>query len=276
MSNLKETRDRINSIASIMKITSAMKMVSASKLKRSQNLNLHLRLYWEHLESIHKKLIVKKTALKLNHKLKSSKILFIIIGSNRGLCGPFNNFILKEFEKIAKKNQDYIIQILPIGKKIATSLSKKYQVYKDKSEIFDKISLETCEEIIEDLKMQYKNHFFSSIKIIYNYPKSTSVSQVKIEDLFYLDQESIRNSLDFILEPPSREMIFESLQNQKRKIQLYKALVESATAEHAARMMSMHKATENATELKSELSLTYNKARQASITKEIIEISSQS
>lgn len=278
MPNLKEIRNRIQSINSIMQITAAMKMVSAAKLKKAQKASKHIRLYSDKIHSMLHSLIERNEGpLPERRENKSSKILLIPITSNKGLCGVFNALVIKKVHEIAKKS-DKEIHLLPIGKKGSFSFLKTYKIYKNKNGNSKYTHLTSCGEIIEDILRDYEKQELSSIKIVFNYPRNAMLQEVVVEEIFSTyplemnKQELLeRVKVDHLLEP-SKESVFSYLRVKCMKICLFKALLESSVSEHAARMMAMHKASENASNLKSELSLTYNKARQASITKEILEI----
>ena len=283
MLSLKEIRDRISSIESIMKITSAMKMVSASKLKKAQRELIAIENYWKKLKSISSnlenvRLLSKKTeAIKKTIKRPT---LILLIGSNKGLCGGFNNGIPKAIGQWEKAHPNETFSLLTIGKKIKMLLNKDYAIYQDRSDLLENPTLEASCELIKTLL----SHSFDRVIMIYNYPKRLSVNEIHIKDLisneFHYDRHEVEflndmTHFDFIIEPSKKEVLT-YVELHQMEIKLFKAIMQSLVAEHGSRMMAMHQANENASSLKTDLSLSYNKARQASITKEIIELSSSS
>ncbi len=287
MPSLKEVRIRISSVKSTRQITSAMKMVSASKLRRAQNAILSMRPYASKLQEI---------MSNLSHDLEGSdegiwaddrgegKILLIPITSNRGLCGAFNANVAKSavrmiHERFSQQNKSGNVHIMCIGKKGADMFkSAGYKLIEANTEIFNDLNFENTEEIAERLMKDFSDKKYDKIILIYNQFKNAAVQILQEEQFLPLtesetEENKVSNEVqaNFIFEP-SKEEILEALVPSSIKIQLYKALLDSHAAEHGARMTAMHMATENADELIKELNLSYNKARQASITKEILEI----
>ncbi|MBF37420.1 MAG: ATP synthase F1 subunit gamma [Crocinitomicaceae bacterium] len=282
MANLKEIRTRISSVESTMQITSAMKMVSAAKLKRAQDAITQMRPFAKKFNDI--LLNVSGSVDGGEHPLmkKSSgkKVLLIAFSSNRGLCGGFNSNVIKEVKRIVQENPDKEYSILPIGKKVYDAFKKTSLINnnenlpKECEKIWDNLSYENAVEIILDIISSFQKEVFDESYIIYNSFKNAAIQKLTNEK--FLPVEPIEEStdaktVDYIFEPNQEEILNELIPNSL-KIKFYKALLDSFASEHGARMTAMHKATDNATEMKKELTLFYNKARQASITSEILEI----
>ena len=282
MANLKEIRTRISSVESTMQITSAMKMVSAAKLKRAQDAITQMRPFAKKFNDI--LLNVSGSVDGGEHPLmkKSSgkKVLLIAFSSNRGLCGGFNSNVIKEVKRIIQENPDKEYSILPIGKKVYDAFKKTSLINnnenlpKECEKIWDNLSYENTVEIILDIISSFQKEVFDESYIIYNSFKNAAIQKLTNEK--FLPVEPIEEStdaktVDYIFEPNQEEILNELIPNSL-KIKFYKALLDSFASEHGARMTAMHKATDNATEMKKELTLFYNKARQASITSEILEI----
>ena len=277
MANLKEIRNRIASVKSTMQITSAMKMVSAAKLKKAQDAITAMRPYANKLTALLQNLsssLDGDVDAKYSAKREVNKVLVVSITSNRGLCGAFNTNIIKESaslhnHKYSGKKVDY----LTIGKKGNDILGKKFNVISNQSGVFDNLTFDSVAAIAEDLMVKFTEGEYDKIELVYNQFKNAA-TQIVITEQF-LPIVSLKSdgdaSTDYIFEP-SKEKIIEELIPKSLKTQLYKAIRDSFASEHGARMTAMHKATDNAGELKDQLTLTYNKARQAAITSEILEI----
>ena len=274
MANLKEIRNRISSVSSTMQITSAMKMVSAAKLKKAQDAIMAMRPYSNKLTEILKDLsssIDSDNSFIQNRT--SGKTLIVCITSNRGLCGGFNSNIVKECISIFNSQKNDSISFLCIGKKGSDLLSKNHDVILTNNEIYDDLSFENVKEIADILIQKFIEQEFDKIRIVYNRFKNAATQIITNEQFLPIvtnnDEES--NNQDYIFEPAQSEIVNELIPKSLRT-QLFKALRDSYASEHGARMTAMHKATDNATELRDQLKLTYNKARQAAITNEILEI----
>ena len=274
MANLKEIRNRISSVSSTMQITSAMKMVSAAKLKKAQDAITAMRPYADKLTQM---LVDLASSVDFeNDYLQSTenrKLLVVCVTSNRGLCGAFNSNIIKECLEIANTD-DHEVSFYCIGKKGADILSKKHNVIEISNEVFDDLNFENVSLIAKKLMSKFSVKEFDQIKIVYNKFKNAATQIVKNEQYLPIENNESREaneSKDYIFEPSQTEIISELIP-KSLKIQLYKAIRDSYASEHGARMTAMHKATDNATELRDQLKLTYNKARQAAITNEILEI----
>ena len=275
MANLKEIRNRISSVSSTMQITSAMKMVSAAKLKKAQDAITAMRPYSDKLTQmlVNLSLSVDFENVYLSPRQVKNKLV-VCITSNRGLCGAFNSNVIKKCTEIANSS-DESVSFLCIGKKGADILSKNYNVVQTNNEIFDDLTFENISAIAEKLMSMFLNKEFDSVQIVYNKFKNAATQIVIQEQYLPIENNDSENdqkeSSDYIFEPSQVEIISELIP-KSLKTQLYKSIRDSYASEHGARMTAMHKATDNATELRDQLKLTYNKARQAAITNEILEI----
>ncbi len=276
MANLKEIRNRITSVQSTMQITSAMKMVSAAKLKKAQDAITAMRPYAEKLTELLQSVsatLEGDAGGQFTAQREVKKVLIVAITSNRGLCGAFNSNVIKQSKTIADSYAGLQVDIFAIGKKGNDVLRKTNNVVENKSEVFDNLTFENVAEIAELLTSKFVSGEYDKIELVYNQFKNAATQIVQTEQFLPLVpvQSSQSASADYIFEP-SKEEIVETLIPKSLKTQLYKAIRDSFAAEHGARMTAMHKATDNATELRNQLKLTYNKARQAAITGEILEI----
>ena len=275
MANLKEIRNRIASVSSTMQITSAMKMVSAAKLKKAQDAITAMRPYSDKLTELLQNLSATLDAdsgSKYSEQREIKNVLIVAITSNRGLCGAFNSNIIKRATAVAE-SYDAKVSIVAIGKKANDALSKNFEVISNQSPVFDDLTFDNVAAIAEMLMEQFESKAFDKIEVVYNKFKNAATQEIMTEQflpIVPLDSASNSNQ-DYIFEP-SKEEIVETLIPKSLKTQLYKSIRDSFASEHGARMTAMHKATDNATELRDQLKLTYNKARQASITNEILEI----
>lgn len=277
MANLKEIRNRISSISSTMQITSAMKMVSAAKLKKAQDAITAMRPYADKLTELLQSLsatLDAESGSVYSVEKEVNKVLLVAITSNRGLCGAFNSNIIKQSNHLidtvyAGKQVD----VLAIGKKANDALEKKATIIANKSEVFDDLTFDNVAEIAEVLMEKFVDGSYDKIELVYNKFKNAATQIIMTEQFLpIVSQEADAEvNLDYVFEP-SKEEIVEALIPKSLKTQLYKGIRDSFAAEHGARMTAMHKATDNATELRDALKLTYNKARQAAITNEILEI----
>lgn len=283
MGNLKEIRTRIASVKSTKQITSAMKMVSAAKLKKAQDAVIYLRPYAGKLHQILFKInqsIEKDEENIYSRPGTPEKILIIAITSNKGLCGAFNINVTKQVlsllnDDYSEEYKDGKVSIISIGKKGTEFFhSKRIELLSSDNSILDNLNFESATPFIEDIMQRYVNKEFDKVVIVYNRFKNAAVQELTAEQFLPIelpDEIDSNESFDYIFEP-TKEGIVKELIPKSLKIQFYEAMLESIAAEHGARMTAMHKATDNATGLIRELQLTYNKARQASITNEILEI----
>ena len=277
MANLKEIRNRISSVSSTMQITSAMKMVSAAKLKKAQDAITAMRPYSDKLTELLQSLsatLDADTGSKYAEQREVEKVLLVSITSNRGLCGAFNSNIIKQTQHlISEVYANQTVSVLAIGKKSNDAFSKKGIVLANESAVYDDLTFENVSKIAEMLMNKFVEGEFDKIEIIYNKFKNAATQEVMTEQFLPIvpvSGEGESNS-DYIF-APSKQEIVEELIPKSLKTQLYKGIRDSFASEHGARMTAMHKATDNATELRDQLKLTYNKARQAAITNEILEI----
>jgi len=276
MANLKEIRNRISSVSSTMQITSAMKMVSAAKLKKAQDAITAMRPYANKLTELLQSLSATLDADsggKFSAQREVKNVLIVAITSNRGLCGGFNSSIIKQAIVLAEKYSDKNVSFVTIGKKGNDSLSKNFNIISNGSDVFDDLTFDNVANIAEMLMDKFAAADFDKIEIVYNKFKNAATQIVMTEQFLpIVPVEGDANAnIDYIFEPSKIEIV-EELIPKSLKTQLYKGVRDSFASEHGARMTAMHKATDNATELRDELLLTYNKARQASITNEILEI----
>ena len=278
MANLKEIRNRISSVESTMQITSAMKMVSAAKLKRAQDAIVQLRPYADKLTEILVNLSSTLDGADSNAFSSESEvknILFVSITSNRGLCGGFNSNIIKQTTSLI--NNEYKnanASIFSIGKKSSEHFSKKdYNVLSSHDDLYNEITFEAVAEIAENIMNTFIDGEFDKVVLVYNQFKNAATQIVMSENYLPVETPQDENATigDYIFEP-TKEEIVQELIPKSLKTQLFKAILDSHASEHGARMTAMHKATDNANDLKDDLTLFYNKARQAAITGEILEI----
>ncbi|MDB2350409.1 ATP synthase F1 subunit gamma [Flavobacteriaceae bacterium] len=275
MANLKEIRNRISSVSSTMQITSAMKMVSAAKLKKAQDAITAMRPYSNKLTEILQSLSSSiDSDNKYAQKRDVKKVLIVSITSNRGLCGGFNSNIFKKSTELANSiYNDSDVSFVAIGKKGNDFLQKSFNVESNHIDIFDNLNMENVSLIAESLMEMFINEDFDKIDIVYNKFKNAATQVVVSEQFLPISdvEDNSNNNSDYIFEPSKKEII-EELIPKSLKNQLFKAIRDSWASEHGARMTAMHKATDNATELRDQLKLAYNQARQAAITNEILEI----
>ena len=277
MANLKELRSRITSVSSTMQITSAMKMVSAAKLSKAQDAITSMRPYAEKLTQLLQDLsatLDDDSGSKFAEEREVKKVLIVAISSNKGLAGAFNTNIIKKVKnKIQNEYQGKDVEVFTLGKKGNDILKKTFDIYKNNNGIFDDLTFENVSEIAEELMQLFLDGKYDKIDIVYNQFKNAATQYVMDEQFLPIEKfESEDNKqLDYIFEPSKLEIV-KDLIPKSLKMQLFKGLRDSFAAEHGARMTAMHKATDNAKELRDDLKLSYNKARQASITNEILEI----
>lgn len=284
MGNLKEVRTRILSVQSTKQITSAMKLVSASKLNRAQNAILNLRPYSAKMLEIMHHISSNVEDMKSNpyagRKNEAEKTLIVPITSNRGLCGAFNANVIKRTIQIVQnelQGKDY--DLFCIGKNGADYFKRyEYSILGINTEIFDDLSFDHAVILAENFMKLYADKAYSRIILVYNKFKNAATqvlmkeSFLPIEGEIQEDNKEENHKNEWYIFEPSKKEILEALIPKTLKVQFYKALLDSYAAEHGARMTAMHQATENADELLKDLKLSYNKARQAAITNEILEI----
>jgi F-type H+-transporting ATPase subunit gamma len=279
MANLKELRSRISSVSSTMQITSAMKMVSAAKLSKAQDAITAMRPYADKLTELLQNLsasLDEGANSKFAEQREVENVLVVAISSNRGLAGAFNSNIVKGTKNLIQNDlKDKKVSLLTLGKKANDILKKDFTIAKNDTAIFDHLEFDQVVLLAEEIMQDFIDKKYDRVILVYNSFKNAATQIVKTEQFLPiepLNQEQEENTLaDYKFEPNKAEII-EELIPKSLKMQLFKALRDSFASEHGARMTAMHKATDNATELRDALKLSYNKARQASITNEILEI----
>lgn len=277
MANLKEIRGRISSISSTMQITRAMKMVSAAKLKKAQDAIVMLRPYSEKLQELIQNVNSSSDPDQISiyaQKREVKRILFIAVTSNRGLAGAFNSSIVKELNIQFQNNSQYEIEVLPVGKKAFDAVRRNRTVYSNGSSVFDNLNFDSVAHIAEGVMTSFREGKFDEVYLIYNKFVNAATQEVTTEQLLPISMPETTEpqvETDYIFEP-NRTEILDNLIPKSIKTQVFKAILDSVASEHGARMTAMHKATDNAQALKNDLVIFYNKARQAAITNEILEI----
>ena len=293
MANLKEVRGRIQSTISTQQITSVMKMVSVSKLRKAQDAILRMRLYAGKLKEIMNN-VISSSEISVGDdftKVREGKnILFVVITSNRGLCGAFNTNLIRFAlhsinKKYSKQKQNGNLQIICIGKKGHDFFRKNgYKIFSSHNQVFSNLNYESASEIAKIIMKEFLAKKIDCVELFYNQFKNAA-SQILTNEQFLPvvsspgQQEktasvkaSVEKNHNNYIYDPNQGKIIKGLIPRTLKIQLYKSLLDSHASEHGARMTAMHKATDNASEILRELRLSYNKTRQAIITKEILEI----
>jgi F-type H+-transporting ATPase subunit gamma len=285
MPSLKEVRNKIVSVGSTMQITSAMKMVSAAKLKRAQDAVTQMRPYANKLKEILENVSASVNASEnvYARDTKGKNVLVIAVSSNRGLAGAFNSNVIKKVNSLIQNEyKDFDVTVVPVGKKVQDAFRKTkhfisgQDIPHHNNELFDKLSYENAAPVMQKITDAFLNKQFDKVLIVYNQFKNAAVQITTEEQLLPIvslaSETSVSTSKqDYIFEP-SQEFIVNELIPRSVKTQFYKALLDSMASEHGARMTAMHKATDNAKAMQRDLKIMYNKARQASITKEILEI----
>lgn len=287
MANLKEVRTRIASVKSTQQITSAMKMVAASKLRKAQNAIIQMRPYAaklkEILQNLSASLDAGDAASVYAVQREPKKVLIIPVSSNRGLCGAFNANVIKHTvtliqSKYSEQHAKGDVVLITVGKKVSEFFSKRnYKVLEKHDPVFDELTFENVSVIADSLMKRFVGNEFDRIEIVYNQFKNAATQRLVNEQFLPVERiapeagKEQEAKVDYIFEPSKLEIV-QDLIPKSLKVQFYKALLDSHASEHGARMTAMHQATDNAKELLKDLSLAYNKARQAAITKEILEI----
>ena len=285
MANLKAIRNRISSVKSTRQITSAMKMVSAARLRKAQDRIVQLRPYAtklrEILSGLARSLEDMGQASPYSRKVDPQKVLIVVITSNRGLCGGFNANVVREVRRLI--TEDYARQFKKGNVAFAAIGKKGYDyvrrldnvVVEEYNHLYTKLGFETVTRLASAIMADFVCDRVHKVVLVYNQFKNAAVQTLTTENFLPIEMDKTDGSkhdvLDYIYEP-SREEIVNELIPRSLKIQFYKAILDSFAAEHGARMTSMHTATENATSLVRSLTLEYNKARQASITSQILEV----
>ena len=277
MSGLKEIRNRISSVSSTMQITNAMKMVSAAKLKKAQDSITATLPYSNKLSELVKNISASIDSVDSNPLFVAREVkkpLIIVITSNKGLCGGFNSNVIKEVYNIGAEYGSNKPDLLTIGKKGYDILKKKFNVISSHNDLFEQFSYLNVKSIASKIMQLYTDEKYDKVILVYNHFKNAATQIITKEQFLPISENTDNNastSGDYIFEP-NREKILEELIPKTLSIQLFKSISDSIAGEHGARMTAMHKATDNASELRDQLKLTYNKARQTAITNEILEI----
>ncbi len=284
MPNLKEVRNRISSVGSTMQITGAMKMVSAAKLKRAQDAIVQMRPYADKLKEILQNLSASLGAAEspYSENRDGKNVLFVVISSNRGLAGGFNsNVIKKTWGLIRNEYANYRCSVLCIGKKGNDAFRRtEHHIHgtdlpHNLNELYDHLNFEHVAPVAEKIMDAFVNKQFDKIVLVYNQFKNAAIQFPVAENFLPVDKQQVeatnKHQVDYIFEPGKTQLV-QDLIPRSLKTQLYKALLDSFASEHGARMTAMHKATDNAKEMLRDLKISYNKARQAAITNEILEI----
>ena len=277
MSGLKEIRNRISSVSSTMQITNAMKMVSAAKLKKAQDSITATLPYSNKLSELVKNISASIDSVDSNPLFVAREVkkpLIIVITSNKGLCGGFNSNVIKEVYNIGAEYGSNKPDLLTIGKKGDDILKKKFNVISSHNDLFDEFSYLKVKSIASKIMELYTDEKYDEVILVYNHFKNAATQIITKEQFLPISEnndDNVSTSGDYIFEP-NREKILEELIPKTLSIQLFKSISDSIAGEHGARMTAMHKATDNASELRDQLKLTYNKARQTAITNEILEI----
>lgn len=285
MANLKEVKSRISSVTSTQQITSAMKMVAAAKLRRAQDRIIQMRPYSQKLTSILQNVSANLSGDVDNNYgevRESENVLLVVVSSDRGLCGAFNNNAFKEAIKVIDAKYSYEkkhngVHIFPVGKKAYEYFSKRgYQVVDDHYELMHDLNFDNAKAAAEQIMKGFSDGTYDKVELIFNEFKNVATQILRVEQFLPIEQAEQEEGaeiedIDYIYEP-SMEYVVSELIPKSLKIQFYKAVLESNASEHGARMTAMGQATDNAGEMLKELKLTYNRTRQAAITKEILEI----
>jgi F-type H+-transporting ATPase subunit gamma len=285
MANLKEVRNRIASVISTQQITKAMKMVSAAKLRRAQDAIIMMRPYASKLRDIMENIsgtLEGGVGGDLTKARPIQKVLIVAVNSNRGLCGAFNANVIRMVNKLIR--EDYAamakegnVKVLCIGKKASDFFNKNKNLYAgNHNDLYAKLTFDNVSTVAESIMKEFAAGHYDRVDVVYNQFKNAAVQYVQHEQMLPVappaKKGNEKNTVhDYIFEPGKEELVLELLPKSV-KIQLFKAVLDSHASEHGARMTAMSKATDNAGDLLRDLRLSYNKARQAAITGEILEI----
>ncbi len=275
MANLKELRNRISSVSSTMQITSAMKMVSAAKLKRSQDAIVQMRPYAEKLgilmTNVSATLDASDNPFAVQRPLR--RVLLIPVTANRGLCGAFNSSVLKRTKAVSEAfaASGVSVDLFALGKKGRDQLRKHENLTGSDIDAVTNVTFEAARALADDAMSRFADGTYDQVILVYNQFKNAAVQLVRDEVVLPIPQPSATPSSDYLFEPNKADLL-NSLIPTHIHIQFYKALLDSQASEHGSRMTAMHKATDNAKGMRDGLKLEYNKARQAAITNEILEI----
>lgn len=283
MANLKEVRNRIVSVNSTQQITKAMKMVSAAKLRRAQDAITTMRPFASKLREIMENIsgtLEGDAGGDLVKVRPVNNVLIIAVNSNRGLCGAFNAGIIRAVNKLIRESYSTQlkagnVKVLCIGKKASDFFSKNPSLFAgNRNDLYNHLDFKSVAAVADEIMNDFKTGKYDRVDLVYNQFKNAAVQYVTQEQVLPLaptEKKEKKVQHDYIFEPGKEELVLELIPKSVR-IQLYKAVLDSNASEHGARMTAMSKATDNAGDLLKELRLSYNKARQAAITNEILEI----
>ncbi len=290
MANLKEVRTRIASVSSTQQITSAMKMVSAAKFRRAQNAIVGMRPYANQLGQIAADIDTGDGIQTPYHEVRRlENVLLVVVTSNKGLCGAFNSNVIKQaqaridyYKSIATADQPAHLAMITIGKRCSEYFAKRFDnVVGSFDDLLDNASFDTVASLADDVMQQFCDKKYDRVELVYNQFKNSLVQILSTEQFLPIQPSQSGKGVasgmanDYIYEPSKEDILREMIPLTLRS-HFYRVILDSLASEHGARMNAMQKATDNATELLKELRLSYNKARQAAITNEIIEIVSGS
>ena len=285
MANLKEVRTRIASVSSTQQITSAMKMVSAAKFRRAQNAVIGMRPYAAQLNDIIADIDTGDGVATPYHAVRPAQnVVLVVVTSNKGLCGAFNNNVLKlANQRIAHwRAEGAALRLVCIGKKASEQLSRQKDLkVASYDELLDSPSFDAIATLADTLMADFVDKSIDRVEVVYNQFRNSIAQDLVCEQWLPVGAGGTKErggheaNNDYIYEPSKEEILREMIPLTLRST-FYRMILDSLAAEHGARMTAMQKATDNAIELLKELRLSYNKARQASITNEIIEIVSGS
>lgn len=288
MANLRDIRNRISSVNNTQQITKAMKMVAAAKLRKAQNRMTSMRPYAQKLKEVVSRLGTSsdgKNAL-LRKPEEVDRILLIVVGSDKGLCGGFNNNLFKVVENTISEeydqyHKDGTLDLITIGRKATVYFTKReYKIIDTYSGFFDDLKYDVTSEIMEQAIQKFSDEYYDKVLIAFNEFKTVIAQNRRISQVLPIDPHSLNKdeieddslqTSNYIYEPDS-ESILDEILPVYVIMQLWRAVLESNASEQGARMAAMDNATENAKELEEELTLKYNQARQSAITTEISEI----
>lgn len=286
MANLKEVKNRIQSVSSTQQITKAMKMVAAAKLRKAQDRILQMRPYSQKLQTVMQNVSASVDTSQIDNKYAEARdvqsVLLVVVSSDRGLCGAFNSSVFKFATQRIEQNYASVkaqgnLYIMPMGKRSFDFFRKRgYQLLSDHYQIFHQLDFDHARTAAEEAMDGFVDGKFDRVEIIYNEFKNVATQILRNQQLLPVaiegtDSDVVTQEIDYIYEP-NQQALFQQIVPKALKVQFYKALLESNASENGARMTAMDQATDNAGELLKELRLTYNRTRQAAITKEILEI----
>lgn len=283
MANLKEIRTRIASVKNTRQVTSAMKMVSAAKLRKAQDAIIKIRPYTDQLHKVAAEISSAAgddISSALIEEREVNKLLVVVFSSNKGLCGAFNyqiakaaiTFVKEQYQNLLKAGK---VQFLTIGKKADEIIRREgFSVWRNADDLLENANFANSSELSGDLMQRFTNQEFDRVVVFYNAFKNAGVQYATREDFLpvKIEEDSEKHSDPNYLMEPSAGEIIQDLMPRILQISFHSAMLDSLASEHGARMTAMHKATDNASDLINELTLNYNKARQAAITNEITEI----